>query len=105
MTDRRHCGTTLSEDAQVCSDCGTGVPSAVTASPAPPEHEWAVVNGPAWLLARQRAPLGRAKADGEVEAPGPGLGARIGVRIVLVIVLVALAVLMVLAILLLKAFV
>jgi hypothetical protein len=105
MTDCRQCGATLSEDAQACSECGTEVRSAATASQAPPEHEWAVVNGPAWLLARQRSPLGRAEADGEVEAPRRGLGARIVARIILVIVLVALAVLMVLVILLLKAFV
>jgi|GEM_PF-3071689 len=107
MAECRQCGATVSEDAQVCSDCGTEVPSAGTDSPAHPEPDWAVVNGPAWLLARQRSLLGRkeAQADGEVEGPGPGLGARIVARIIMVIVLVALAVLMVLVILLLKAFV
>lgn len=103
MTDCRQCGATLSEDIEVCSECGTEVPGAVTGSSRPPEHEWAVVNGPAWLLARQRSLLRQGEAEPEVEAPGPGVGARILARIILVIVIVALAVLMVLVILLLEA--
>jgi hypothetical protein len=98
MTDCRQCGAALSEDAETCSECGTGVPGTETGPSKRPDHEWAVVNGPAWLLARQRSRLGQGQANGEVEAPKPGWGA----RIIMVAALVALAVLMVLVILLLR---